>query len=370
MDLELLASNIRRFRNDRRFTQGKLAERAELSIATVKKLETAVCPPRIKTITAIAEALEINMRDLFSSIRPLQAVRFRSFKRIRIRESILADVSRWLDDFNFLEEALSETRPYALHKLQLSDLATRGAEQVAMDCREDLGLDDMQPICNIADLLESAGIKVRLMRRESEQFFGLSVGGESGGPAVVVNTRKKITPERQIFTAAHELAHLLLHLEAFDVSREEEDKEQEHEANVFAGHFLMPQAGFDHEWRNAAGLYWVDRVLKVKRLFRVSYKTVLTRLIDLGMTDNGIWPRFYVAYQHKYHRKLAFKDEPQETGPEPVHLASLDFVEDRLSGLVRKALEKNLISMSRGAEILGIGSVEMQSLSHEWETMP
>ena len=370
MDLGLLASNIRRFRNDRRLTQGKLAERAELSIATVKKLETAVCPPRIKTVTAIAEALKINVRDLFSPVRPLQAVRFRSLRRIRIRESILADVSRWLDDFNFLEEALSDERPYLLQDLQLNGYAARRADQVAMDCRETLGLDDMQPICNIADLLENAGIKVRLMRRESDQFFGLSVGEASGGPAIVVNTRRKITPERQIFTAAHELAHLLLHLEAFDVSREDEDNVQEHEADLFAGHFLMPQPGFEREWRNAAGLHGVDRVLKVKRLFRVSYKTVLRRLIDLGKTDDGIWPRFNVAYQHRYHRKLPHKEEPRETGPEPVQLESLDFVEDRLSGLVRKALENNTISMSRGAEILGIGSVEMQSLSREWATMP
>jgi len=370
MYLSSLASNIKRLRNDKRFSQSQLAELTGLSISTIKKLETATTQPKYTTVKAISDALGVRVTDLFSSARPLQSVRFRSRKRIRIRESILADVARWLDDFNFLDETLSEKAPYILRELRLSHGPNGGPINMAMECRNRLGLDEMEPICGIGDLLEESGIKIYFTQRASERFFGLCVGEASGGPAIVVNAWVRITPERRIFTAAHELAHLLLHLEAFDVSREDEDEDQEREADVFAGHFLMPQPGFDREWQNAAGLHWVDRVLKVKRLFRVSYKTVLKRLVELNKTDDSIWRAFNNAYRKRFGQKLAFKDEPRSMGPEPKSLESLDFTDDRLSGLVRKALERDLISMSRGAEILRIGASEMQALSREWETMP
>jgi hypothetical protein len=75
---------------------------------------------------------------------------------------------------------------------------------------------------------------------------------------------------RRLFTAGHELGHLLLHLHAFDVSEDREDKEQEAEADVFAAKFLMPEELFEKEYRDTWGLGFVERVLTLKRIFRVS----------------------------------------------------------------------------------------------------
>jgi hypothetical protein len=74
-----------------------------------------------------------------------------------------------------------------------------------------------------------------------------------------------------------------------------------------------------------------------------------------------------MAYQQRYHRKLAFKEEPEECSSEPAGFQKWDFYEDRLSRLVRKALEMDKISLSRGAEILGIGIEEVQDLLRNWE---
>lgn len=45
----------------------------------------------------------------------------------------------------------------------------------------------------------------------SDGFFGLSIGPTDRGPLVVVNVWGRISVERWILTAAHELGHLLLH---------------------------------------------------------------------------------------------------------------------------------------------------------------
>lgn len=52
---------------------------------------------------------------------------------------------------------------------------------------------------------------------------------------------------------------------------------------------------------------------------------------------------------------------------EPDSLSSSDFNEDRLSKLVRIAIEKDKITLSRGAEILGIDLATMRERTFSWE---
>jgi hypothetical protein len=61
-----------------------------------------------------------------------------------------------------------------------------------------------------------------------------------------------------------------LHLDAYDVSEIQANESQETEANIFASHLLVPEKPFCSEWDETYGLAFVDRVLKVKRIFEVS----------------------------------------------------------------------------------------------------
>jgi len=80
--------------------------------------------------------------------------------------------------------------------------------------------------------------------------------------------------------------------------------------------------------------------------------------------------KFNVAYQRRFKRKLTFKDEPMAMrSAEPYGLQAFDFYEDRFSRLVRQALEKDKISLSRGAEIFRIGIEEMHDLLNNWEVV-
>jgi len=137
---------------------------------------------------------------------------------------------------------------------------------------------------------------------------------------------------------------------------------------------------FRREWDDTYGMGLVDRVLKVKRIFRVSYKSVLYRLSEDATGPAQIWKSFQIAYKRRVGKSLLRDDEPRalasdafrasspESSPagEPQGLAPADFVEDRLSRLVRRAIEGELISLSRGAEILGLSQSEMRELSASW----
>lgn len=369
MDLQIVVQNLKRLRTAKRISQRVLAESAGISLPAIKNLERGLNVPRINTLQAIAHALEVKLQDLFKPVRQLKTVRFRSNKRMQNRENILADVSLWLEDFNYLEGILDETLPFRLEKIVAQ--CSREAVVAAADlCRRQFGLKTTEPIHDICGLLESAGIKVYPVNCASDSFFGLAVGKEDGGPAVVVNNWERISVERRIFSAAHELGHIMLHCGAFDVAQTEENKEEEDEANLFAGHFLMPDEGFRREWNEGAGVPWVDRVLKVKRIFHVSYKAILARLKEYGVCDDSIWKKFNLAYRKRFNRKLPFKEEPLAVGDtEPYGLQFYDFYEERFSRLTRRAVEEDKISFSRGAEILRITVDEMQELINNWEVV-
>lgn len=385
-----LAANLRRLRTAQGLSQQALADKADLSRIGYRDVETGRATPRLDTLQRIAEALGVPIPQLLAPVRELTHVRFRAQKRMIKRENLLAEVARWIDDYLELEGLLDQRSTWALQDLakRLARSKRRGVERArhaAAEARKELGLaldsheDAIRDICG---LLEDNGVKVLPASVKSEGFFGLSVGPQDGGPAVVVNVWDRISVERWIFTAAHELGHLLLHPDAYDVTETDEADPEEKEADAFAGHFLMPDALFDKEWEEARGLGFVDRVFKVKRIFRVSWQTVVYRVASrLPRAEQpALWQRFNAEYARKVGQELTRTDEPNPMPPaefatgrpvarvadEPARLDGADFQEDRLWRLVRTAVDDGKISLGRAAEILGLDLIEMRALASSW----
>jgi len=365
-----ISRNLRRIRAASGLSQMKVAKAAGISRVGYSAIESGRTEsPKVGNLQAIARALGVGLAELLSVPDRPRTVRFRfgSLRGGRLeaqREQLVLDVARWLQDFNALEDMLEDRREYVLEGLGREPRQRGGSNRVirtAEAARRALDLSDREPIRDICGLLESAGVKVWLVARDLDKFFGLSVASGDGGPAIVVNTRDGIPVERQIFTAAHELGHLLLHPGAYDVAKVNEDKVEEKEADTFASHFLMPSVAFNKEWEDTYGLRSVNRVLHVKRIFRVSYMTVLLRLAGLGREDSGkLIAVFRGQYKARTGKSLTAKAEPHP-------LADVDFIEERLSRLVRLAVERELITLSRAAEILGLALDEMRERARSWK---
>ena len=384
-----LPANLRRLRTAKGLSQQALAEQAGMSRVGYRDIETGKAAPRLDSLQRIADALGRGVPDLLAPTRELTRVRFRAQKRMMTRENLLADVARWLDDYVEVEELVRERLPWALGDAAKTIKRSRKrgrsrakyAAEVARKVLKLSGDGHEELIRDMCGLLEDNGVKVLTAAVASEGFFGLSVGVEDGGPAVVVNVWDRISVERWIFTAAHELGHLLLHPDAYDAAETDEPDAEEKEADTFAGYFLMPEKLFQREWDEARGLGFVDRVFKVKRIFRVSWQTVLYR-VALGLPEadrSKIWPRFYSAYKRRYGSSLTRRSEPEPLDPdhftgrpadrvadEPSRLVDDDFREDRPSRLVRLAVDQKEISLGRAAEILGIELTAMRDLANSW----
>jgi Zn-dependent peptidase ImmA (M78 family)/DNA-binding XRE family transcriptional regulator len=371
---EIISKNLLRLRKETGLTQAALAEAADLSRQGYQALERGRSEPQVATLRRLAAALGVPLKELVIPVEGLHYVRFRSLKRLKRRGDILHRTAKWLRDFNDLEQILGIVDSQQFDALVDAARGAAGSrlQAAASAVREHIGLTSREPVHDISGLLEPQGIKV----------LGLSVAKESGGPAVVVNTWERLAVEHWIFSAAHELAHLLLHLDAYDVDLQDEDVDQEKEANVFASHFLMPEEVFRKQWDETAGLALLDRILKVKRVFRVSWRTVVYRITE-AMPDplkQRVWMRINVEHRARHGRPLlkheepegipenAFRDPraPKAVSGEPAELDAHDFQADLLARLVRRAIEREEISLSRGAEILGLSMDVMRDLSASW----
>ena len=371
-----IAANIARLRSDRQLTQDELAEKANLSRVALGKIERGEVIPRARTLEALAKVLTVSVGDLVTPVRPLESVRFRAQARVHTREQILAEVSKWLDDYAGLEADLNEHSPFRFEETPPSS-RHRSPEKIAQAARLAIRLGPEEPVQDICRLLEDNGVKLLVMETSRDSFFGLSVGARDGGPAVVVNTWDRIAVERWIFTAAHELGHLLLHPSEYRRGDTELPLQAEHEADVFASEFLMPEAAFTKEWDATCGHPLLVRVLKVKRMFRVSYKTVLYRLVESGRETSNVWRTFQRQHRDRFGKTLRKADEPEalkksefawnwSRSGEPAGLTRHDFVDSRLSRLVRRALEREHLSLGRAAEILRLTRDEMRTQAREW----
>lgn len=61
----LFGKRVKQLRRDRGLTQAQLAEVVDLSVNYISQIETGEASPTFQTIVRLAEALRVELRDLF-----------------------------------------------------------------------------------------------------------------------------------------------------------------------------------------------------------------------------------------------------------------------------------------------------------------
>ena len=357
MNINDIATNMKLYRKRQGMNQTELATEAGLSPATIKNIETCKGNPSAKSLVDIASALGIQIRMLLAPAPDLTNIRFRSQKKLKNKKLIVAYIARWLKDYAFLEDLMNDKKESSIEDLRAC-CAGMTPEEAAKETRRFLNIKENEPIADVGEILEKLGIKVLNYKICVDGFYGLSVGEEDNGPAILINSDKGITTERKIFSAVHELAHLILHHGSYKTEENEAtDKKEEGEANAFAGYFLMPDEAFKKKYNEYGGRGFVDRVFATRDYFRVSYKTVLFRLEKNG--EKQLYKKFNILYKMQYKKTLSKYAEPNG-------LPDLEIEDDRFMRLARKAFEEEKISLSRCAEILDISIQEMNERIDSW----
>jgi len=79
-----LGKRISTLRKQKKMSQEELAERCEKMVNTISNVERGLSNPRLETLVAIAQALDVSMADLFSENIPISDGRVVSDKLLEI----------------------------------------------------------------------------------------------------------------------------------------------------------------------------------------------------------------------------------------------------------------------------------------------
>ncbi|MBZ9791715.1 ImmA/IrrE family metallo-endopeptidase [Rhizobium sp. 3T7] len=137
------------------------------------------------------------------------------------------------------------------------------------------------------------------------QFRGFAIA-DKVVPLIFING--KDAKAAQIFTFAHELAHLWLGESGVsNVQLGDADygvhQQIERKCNEIAAEFLIPAAGFPSQWRAADTLS--DNADRLSRVYKVSRIVIVRRALDLGLIDHAAYGRFYAIEAARWNDTAA-----------------------------------------------------------------
>ena len=208
------------------------------------------------------------------------------------------------------------------------------AEHAARGLRAHWGLG-LDPIANLVDLSEERGIKVISADLASVDGLTARVRRDDGSAASVVVVNRGDWGERQRFTIAHELGHMVL-----DVAPKVED---ERSAHRFAGAFLMPAETLRAKiGRRRKSMSW-DELFDLKRIFGVSVQALTYRCKDLGIFSNMLFRQLFDEFSRRGWRSPPYEEPHAMKGEKPKRFERLCF----------RALAEGVISEAKAAELLG-----------------
>lgn len=235
---------------------------------------------------------------------------------------------------------------------------------VAQEERGRLGVGDRAPVSDPVALLESIDVRVipfELEPRDGELISGFSAFSQSVGAGIFVNTHPSLSIEHQIFCVMHEYAHLIFHRDVYREpgegyrTRGKNASPAEKIANTFAGTFLVPAVAL-RQHAGSLGRISPTDVIRLKRVFRVSFTGMLARLHQEGYLDKATNARLWaICKTRSWDRQ-----EPEPLKEPPAYGR-------RTEALARAAWERGEASLPFLGDVLGKDRKAMRDLVSDWE---
>ncbi|MGH3952764.1 MAG: helix-turn-helix domain-containing protein [Mycobacterium sp.] len=205
-------------------------------------------------------------------------------------------------------------------------------EQAAREVREAAGLSSSDPVRNVIRTAERADVAVAPIsppHDESERLLAGHNGVSAKSRRAVIGYITGTPGDRQRFTVAHELGHIVLH-----PNRNVPIKLREQEAHQFAGAFLLPQEVAAREISESLSL---QGFMRLKAQFGISIQATISRGRHLGLLSPERQRSLMIQLSSRGWRKSEPVDVSGETpmllwseltstfGPTPYLAASKSF---------------------------------------------
>ncbi|WP_370305487.1 helix-turn-helix domain-containing protein [Sinimarinibacterium flocculans] len=342
----MLGQRLQQARNAAGLSLRDLADKAGVTAMAISKYERDQMKPSSDVLLRLAKALNVRVDYFFRSAQvELTQPDFRKHPKLAKKEEerIIADVREQLERWLELESVLPASWPKAFNppaRLPARVGRLDDIESIAECVREhwDLGAN---PLRDVVEEFELEGIKVIISRLSTDNHFDGLVAMANSNPVIVV--AEEWPGDRQRFTLAHELGHLILK-DRLDPALDEEKA-----CNRFAGAFLVPKKealralGESRSWLEPQELFLL------KQEWGLSMNGWLHRAQDLRIINSTVAGKLWGLFRARGWRD---KEPDPQYPKETAH---------RFEQLVFRALAEDLIGESRAAELLGVDSTQLRA---------
>ena len=299
------------------FPQPPAEETPQQAFRTLPDSEIQRLSPRLRLLLRRAQAMQINLRELYDGVNPAerQLVRDLPFSL----DTPIQELARTVRQFLGIELA--------------EQFQWKTADEAFKAWR---------------NALENYGVFIFKDAFKEENVSGFCLH-DNQFPLIYVNNSTAMT--RQIFTLFHELAHLLSGTGGIDMPDEDfigtlsgKNRQIEILCNRFAAAFLVPEADFD---RRISGMPFNETTINsLANQYSVSREVVLRRLLDKKL----VTPQFY---QQMVEQWLNDKSDKKGSGGD-YYLTQGAYLGEHYLELVFSRLYQNKISVDQLADYLGV----------------
>ena len=333
----MIGERLNRARAASGLSMKALGEAAGVSANMIKKYEHDTSMPSSGVLIKLSKALQVRSEYFFRPSKvELSGVEYRKRANTpksilkRIEADVLDQAERWQElanlwpNFPVPEFSIPESLPIRINTLEEVD-------DVADLIRAEwcLGLN---PITDLIDTLELHGILVIVTEvDEKAKFDGLQTS-ISGKPVIVVSANWP--GDRQRFTLAHELGHLLMH------NRLSLDLEEESACNRFASAFLIPASSIRQQLGAKRHKLEAQELYLLKQEYGLSMQGCLYHAANLNIITERVRKSLFIFFSSQGWRK----QEPGKPYPKETTLL--------FKQLVYRALGEGIISEPKAAELL------------------
>lgn len=339
----MIADRIRQARLAAGLTLTELGEKVGVSHTAIQKFERSVLTPSSSQLLKLAQACGIRTEYYFRthSVKLLQP-EFRKLSTFgktaqdALKIKVIELVEKRVELLGYFPQVpLTTFSPPGSLAHHVGSLEAIDSFSNEVRTAWQLG---MNPIADLTDTLEALGLLIVVVDEEHPGFSGLTAKArtEDGREYPVVAVSKRWPGDRQRFTLAHELGHLLLE------GRLDAGIDEEKACDRFAGAFLAPCVAVHHLLGHQRQAIEWQELYVLKHEFGLSMTGWLQRAKQCGIISDATHLSMFKRFSAKGWRKC----EPGTPLPQE---------HPRLfNQLVYRALAEQYISEGKAAELLGI----------------
>lgn len=280
--------------NSRGMNLKSLASQTEIEASYLSKIINGVLKPRLDIIEKVANVLEYPLDFFTQEINVLSPgiTHYRKLKSLTSKSKSCVEANLFIR--KYILKKLLNSVDYDSEVCDLNPYLYGSPEKAAIILRKRWGVTSGR-IENMVDTLENSGVFVLQTESNDEKFSGQMIPDEDGVKVIYVN--KNHPPDRQRFTLAHELGHLVMHNYDYIPNTE---NEAENEANRFASEFLMPEVSIAPHLIH----FNIDKLVNLKEYWKCSIASLITRAYQLNLIDANRRTSLYVQMSQRGWNKV------------------------------------------------------------------